>query len=146
VGEATELDPQENRFMPMTSRAFVRACVQSTAATLLVAGAAAASAANLGFLNDTPISYMKQRDLQALNSAASKALDTQKDGESVEWNNQGTGNPVPIRGTITPQDSVKQGDRTCRKVTLVAIAKGQTQTWTPTACKASGGKWKLLKQ
>jgi surface antigen len=132
--------------MPMTSRAFVRACVQSIAAALLVAGAAAASAANLGFLNDTPISYMKQRDLQALNSAASKALDTQKDGESVDWNNQGTGNPVPIRGTITPQDSVKQGDRTCRKVTLVAIAKGQTQTWTPTACKESSGKWKLLKQ
>ncbi len=32
-------------------------------------------------------------------------------------------------------------------MTLVAIAKGQTQTWTPTACKPSGGgKWQLKKQ
>jgi surface antigen len=89
---------------------------------------------------------MKQRDIQALNSAANTALDTKKDGESLDWNNQGAGNPVPIRGTITPQDTFKQGERTCRRVTLVAIAKGQTQTWTPTACKESSGKWKLLKQ
>jgi surface antigen len=146
VCEAIELDPEEKCSMPMTSRAFVRACVQSIAAAALVAGAAAASAANLGFLNDTPISYMKQRDIQALNSAANTALDTKKDGESLDWNNQGAGNPVPIRGTITPQDTFKQGERTCRRVTLVAIAKGQTQTWTPTACKESSGKWKLLKQ
>lgn len=133
--------------MPMKSRALARACVQSLAAAALIAGTGSAFAANLGFLNDTPISYMKQRDLQALNSAARTALDTKQDGESLDWSNQGAGNPVPIKGTITPQDTVKDGERTCRKVTLVAIAKGQTQTWTPTACKqGASGKWQLLKQ
>ena len=63
--------------MPMKSRALARACVQSLAAAALIAGTGSAFAANLGFLNDTPISYMKQRDLQALNSAARTALDTQ---------------------------------------------------------------------
>lgn len=133
--------------MPMQSRAFTRRCVQSMAAVALVAGTAVASAANLGFLNDTPISYMKQRDLQALNKAASAALEGNKDGESSDWSNQGTGNPVSIKGTVTPHESFEEGGRTCRKVTLVAVAKGQTQTWTPTACKPSGGgKWQLKKQ
>ena len=106
----------------------------------------AAEAANLGFLNNTPITYMKQRDLQALNNAAHSALDTKQDGESLDWNNEGAGNPVAINGTITPSDTKKDGDRPCRKLTMVAHAKGQTQTWVPTVCKTDGGKWALLKQ
>ncbi|CAH2785764.1 MAG: hypothetical protein CBARDCOR_3975 [uncultured Caballeronia sp.] len=90
--------------------------------------------------------YMKQRDLQALNAAAHSALDTKQDGESLDWNNEGAGNPVAINGTITPSDTKKDGDRTCRKLTMVAHAKGQTQTWAPTVCKTDGGKWALLKQ
>ncbi|HEY4350490.1 MAG TPA: hypothetical protein VGN31_04650, partial [Paraburkholderia sp.] len=61
---------------------------------VLVAGSLAAQAANLGFLNDTPISYMKQRDIDSLKAAAFKALDNQQDNESVTWNNEGTGNGV----------------------------------------------------
>jgi surface antigen len=132
--------------MPMQPRALVRACILPIAATALIAGSTAAFAQNLSFLNDTPISYMKQKDTQALNAAARKALDTKADGESMDWNNDGAGNPVPIHGTVTPSDTVKDGDRTCRKVTLVAIAKGQTQTWGPTACKVGSGKWQLQKK
>jgi surface antigen len=124
-----------------------RVLSQLTAGSLLLGGAIGAQAANLGFLNDTPISYMKQRDLQALNKAASAALESNKNGESSDWNNQGTGNPVSIKGTVTPHESFEESGRTCRKVTLVAVAKGQTQSWTPTACKPSGGgKWQLKKQ
>jgi surface antigen len=115
-------------------------------ASCVVFASGAAHAANLGFLNNTPITYMKQRDLQALNKAAHTALDTKQDGESVDWNNESTGNSVAINGTITPSDTKKDGDRTCRKLTMVAHAKGQTQTWIPTACKADGGNWALLKQ
>jgi surface antigen len=132
--------------MPTQLRALTRASVPTIAACVLLAAASGASAANLGFLNDTPISYMKDRDLQALNKAAGAALEKNKDGESSDWNNKGTGNSVAINGTVTPQDTEKDGDRTCRKVTLVAIAKGQTQTWTPTACKEGSGKWHLLKK
>jgi hypothetical protein len=41
---------------------------------------------------------------------------------------------------------VKRDGGTCRKVTLVAVAKGQTQTWTPTACKKGGAEWRIEKQ
>jgi surface antigen len=105
-------------------------------------------ATNLGFLMDTPISYMKERDLQQLNHAARTALDSKQDGEGLDWNNDGTGNPVHVGGTITPLNTRKDGDRNCRTLAIVANAKGQTQTWAPTACKSGGAdsKWQLLKQ
>jgi surface antigen len=132
--------------MPKPSRAMARVSVQSIAACALLATIGMAHAANLGFLNNSPISYMKQADLQALNKAARTALDTKQDGESLDWNNQGTGNSVAITGTVTPQSTEKNGEQTCRKIQLVANAKGQTQTWMPTACKEGAGKWQLKKQ
>lgn len=131
--------------MPIARRAVARDSFMTITATALVVVNAGAEAANLGFLNNTPITYMKQRDLQALNNAAQKALDT-KDGESLDWDNKGTGNTVPINGTVTPENSFESDGFKCRKITLVAHAKGQTQTWMPVACKQSDGKWKLKKQ
>lgn len=132
--------------MPIRDRALAHASVRTIAAAALVTVSGAASAANLGFLNNTPITYMKQRDLQALNDAAQIALNTKQDGESLDWDNKGAGNTVPINGTVTPENSFEENGVKCRKITLVANAKGQTQTWTPVACKASDGKWKLKKQ
>jgi surface antigen len=129
--------------MSIEHRALARTVTAATLAATLSTGA---FAANLGFLNNTPITYMKQRDLQMLNNAAQTALNTKGDGESLEWNNKGAGNPVPVNGTVTPHETFDSGGLKCRKITLVANAKGQTQTWTPTACKHEDGKWQLKKQ
>ncbi|MGF6810139.1 surface antigen [Paraburkholderia sp. Clong3] len=115
-------------------------------AAALLAAPVLCHASNLNFLKDTPVTYMRDADRKALNNAAQKALDTKKDGESLEWSNAGTGNPVSITGTVTPRDTTKEGDRTCRTATLVAVAKGQTQSWTPVACKTGNGVWKVLKK
>jgi surface antigen len=144
--QAAILIRNEENPMPIQHRALARASFPVIAAAALVAVSAPAGAANLGFLNNTPITYMKQRDMQALNDAAQVALNTKQDGESLDWNNKGTGNTVPINGTVTPQSTFDSGGLKCRKVTLVAEAKGQTQTWTPVACKQADGKWKLKKQ
>jgi surface antigen len=130
--------------MPPHVRA--RASILLIAGIVVLAEAGTAFAANLGFLRNTPITLMRQRDLQALNDAARVALDTKKDGESLDWNNQGTRNPVRIEGTITPHDTVKDGDRTCRKITLTAVARGQSQSWTPTVCREGSGRWDLQRQ
>jgi surface antigen len=116
------------------------------AGVALLACATLGHAANLNFLQDTPISYMKDADRKALNDAAQVALETKKDGESLAWSNAGTGNSVSIQGTVTPHDTSKDGDRTCRTTTLVAMAKGQTQSWTPTVCKQGSGPWKILRK
>ncbi|MFL9929147.1 RT0821/Lpp0805 family surface protein [Paraburkholderia sp. RL18-103-BIB-C] len=127
---------------PMTVHLLPR-CIVGAA---LLVGATLSHATNLNFLKDTPISYMKDADRKALNNAAQVALETKKDGESLAWSNAGTGNSVSITGTVTPQTTTKEGDKTCRTATLVAIAKGQTQSWTPTVCKQGSGPWKILKQ
>jgi surface antigen len=116
------------------------------ASVALLAAANASFANNLSFLKDTPITYMTPSDKAALNRAAQKALDTKQDGESLDWNNNGSGNNVKITGTVTPLTTAKNGDEVCRSITLVAIAKGQEQKWTPTACKKGGGDWKVRKQ
>ena len=125
-----------------------RGWLQLAACTVFLSYAAGSYAANLGFLMNTPISYMKERDVQQLNRAARTALDSKQDGKALDWNNDGTGNPVHVAGTITPVNTKKAGDRSCRTLAIVANAKGQTQTWSPTACKNDGAnsKWQLLKQ
>lgn len=116
------------------------------AAAALLAGPVLSQASNLNFLRNTPTAYMRPADRRALNQAAQKALDTKKDGEALEWSNAGTGNPVSIRGTVTPHDTTKDGDRTCRSATLVAVAKGQTQSWTPTVCKTGNAPWQIRRE
>ena len=132
--------------MLTATRNMARTPILLLMAGVLLAGSICAEAANLGFLKHTPISYMKERDMQLLNKAARTALDTKDDGQSLDWSNHGAGNPVPIKGTITPTSTKKSGDRTCRTVTIVAEAKGQTQSWTPVACKRGGEDWQLEKQ
>jgi len=133
-------------FQPRLARRVRRALLSCFAGLALMAGAASSHATNLNFLNNTPITYMRAADRSALNATAQKALETGKDGEPIRWSNAGTGNPVAIDGTVTPHETTKEGDRTCRRATLVANAKGQTQSWTPTVCKTGDGPWKILRQ
>jgi hypothetical protein len=103
-----------------------RALFHLTVGGLLLGGAIGAQAANLGFLNDTPISYMKQRDVDSIN--------------------EGTGNSVKIDATITIASTAKDGERTCRDVGVVLNAKGQSMTLRPQFCKQGSGNWQLQKK
>ena len=128
--------------MSMRHRAFR----QVTAAALLLGAAIGAQAANLGFLSDTPISYMKQRDVDSIKQAVFTALDEKKDGESTNWVNEGTRNSVKIDAAITVASTSKDGERTCRDVGVVLNAKGQSMTLRPQFCKEGDGKWQLQKK
>jgi surface antigen len=117
-----------------------------TVGGLLLAATVGAYAANLGFLSDTPISYMKQRDIDSVKAAAMGALDSRQDGEAATWVNDGTGNSVHIDATITPQSTAKDGDRTCRDLAVVLNAKGQSMTLRPQFCREGSGAWQLQKK
>ncbi|SIO61272.1 RT0821/Lpp0805 family surface protein [Paraburkholderia phenazinium] len=117
-----------------------------TVGGLLLAATVGAYAANLGFLSDTPISYMKQRDIDSVKAAAMGALDSRQDGEAATWVNDGTGNSVHIDATITPQSTAKEGDRTCRDLAVVLNAKGQSMTLRPQFCREGSGAWQLQKK
>lgn len=128
--------------MSMPTRVLFRA----TVGAMLLASAAGAQASNLGFLNDTPISYMKQKDIDSVKAAVMGALNTKQDGESATWVNEGTGNGVRIDATITPQGTAKEGARTCRDVVVALNAKGQTMNLRPQFCRDGAGAWVLQKK
>ncbi|MEZ0601301.1 RT0821/Lpp0805 family surface protein [Paraburkholderia sp. IW21] len=123
-----------------------RALIHLTVGGLLLGGAIGAQAANLGFLNDTPISYMKQRDVDSIKKAVFTALDEKQDGESMSWVNEGTGNSVKIDATITVASTAKDGERTCRDLGVALNAKGQSMNLRPQFCKQGGGSWQLQKK
>lgn len=123
-----------------------RALFHATVGGLLLAASVGAYAANLGFLGDTPISYMKQRDIDSVKTAVLSALDAKQDGESASWVNEGTGNSVRIEASITPQGTAKDGDRTCRDVAVVLNAKGQSMSLRPQFCRDASGPWQLQKK
>jgi len=122
-----------------------RVLFQLSAASLLLGAAIGAQAANLGFLNDTPITYMKQRDVDSIKHAVVSALDEKKDGESLTWVNEGTGNSVKIDANITVDSTSTDGGRTCRSLVVALNAKGQSMNLRPNFCK-EGGAWKLQKR
>jgi surface antigen len=131
----------ENR--PMSTR--IPVLTRVLAGGLLFVGAAGAHAVNDGFLADTPISYMRQREIDSLLQAARNALDTKKDGETAIWNNAGMGNSVMVDATLTISQTTQDGDRTCRRMTAVINAKRQSMTLRPQYCKSGSGPWQFQK-
>jgi surface antigen len=117
-----------------------------TAASVLLGGAIGAHAANLGFLNDTPLTYMKQRDIDSIKKAVFSALNDKQDGETTNWVNEGTGNSVKIDAAITVASTAKDGERTCRDVGVLLNAKGQSMSLRPQFCKQGSGTWQLQKK
>ncbi|MEW9580946.1 RT0821/Lpp0805 family surface protein [Paraburkholderia sp. DGU8] len=124
----------------------IRALLHLTGAGVLLGGAIGAQAANLGFLNDTPITYMHQRDVDSIRKAVLSALGDQKDGSSITWDNEGTGNSVKIDATITVARTATDGGRTCRDLGVVLNAKGQSMNLHPQFCKEGSGAWQLQKK
>ncbi|MFC0693177.1 hypothetical protein [Paraburkholderia humisilvae] len=132
--------------MPMRNRTVLH-LTQTMIGALLVAGSLAAQAANLGFLHDTPISYMKQPDIDSLKAAAYDALDKKQDGETVQWTNAGTGNGVRVEAQLTIEDTAKEGANTCRTVGVVLSSKGQSMNLRPRFCRqGSSGRWIMQKR
>lgn len=112
----------------------------------LIASPLSAWSANLGFLNDTPISYMTQRDIDSAIHAVLSTLDAKSDGESTQWTNRGLGNGVEVDATLTPEDTQTNDGRTCRFVAVVLRAKGQSLNLHPQYCRTGNAQWELQKR
>lgn len=116
----------------------------------MLVGAACAAAAlgahaqnNLNFLNDTPISYFSKADTASLAKAVQKVRDEGKDGETVDWVNDGRGTKLAAK--LTPSTTEQEG-RTYREIKTEIEAKGQSMTLRPLYCKTAAGKWQLQKR
>ena len=123
-----------------------RVLLHLAGAGLLLGGAIGAQAANLGFLHDTPMAYMKQRDIDSIKKAVFSALNETEGRRKRHWVNEGTGNSVKIDATITVAGTANDGGRTCRDLGVVLNAKGQSMNLHPQFCKQGSGTWQLQKK
>ncbi|AMP04166.1 DVU3141 family protein [Collimonas pratensis] len=114
---------------------------------VLAAGLITAShAANLRFLNDTPMTYLKPKDKTSLVAAIDGVLSNKGDGETQQWSNEGLGNSVAIQAELSATDTVKTDAKTCRKIHIALHAKAQDQTLSIPACKTADGNWAVQKK
>ena len=98
-----------------------------------------AMAANMGFLDNTPISRFNDQDNKMLQAAFQKAMNESEDGTTVEWKNEKT----TSGGTFTPIESFERQGAKCRKAKVTTehkLLKGEGQY---NFCKNSKGAWKL---
>ncbi len=119
--------------------------------TALVIGASMAApvlaASNLSFMQNSPLAYMKKADNESFAKTAGDVLSNKQDNETVEWTNKGTRNPVAIAAQLTPTNTQKDGEKTCRDLIVLLTAKGQEVTLKLPACKATDtSRWELQKR
>lgn len=132
--------------MPMPIRSRPRSLLHLTVAAFACAGMSVAQAANLGFLQDTPISALTAQDNESLIRAVHDALDQKQDGETANWTTEGQRRGVRVDATITPSDTVKHESETCRATAVVITARGQSMTLHPRFCREGSGKWVFQKK
>ena len=113
---------------------------------LLLAAIPVAEASNLNFLNDTPMSYIKKADIDSIKRALLEVLNKKKDGETTRWTNENTGNSVKIDATMVPESTDQEGKKTCRRVSVVLTAKGQSMDLHPKFCGTTRTDWTLQKR
>lgn len=121
-------------------------CMHAALAAALFLNGVGVHAHNLNFLNDTPLSYMKPRDMDPIKRALVEVLNTTGDGETSQWTNEGTGNSIKIGATMTPERTTHDGNKTCRQVAVVLSAKGQSLNLHPFFCGAGKTDWALHKR
>lgn len=95
-------------------------------------------ALDLDFLRDTPIMYLTETDKALQRDAALYVLEHAEPNAVREWQNSITGFAGRIEGK---GDWVAASGQRCRKIKLVAQAKGAESVFVLPFCKDPTGEW-----
>lgn len=111
------------------------------AAATFIAGCTAvitASAGNLSFLADSPVSYFKPDDTELMRQNAIKVLDDPGASSKQSWSNAKTGasGMAQVRGQFTATDGTP-----CKRLRIVNKIKGLESDATYTVCKSADRGW-----
>ena len=107
---------------------------------LLLACQGGAMAANMTFLDKTPMSRFNDEDNKMLQAAFRKAMNDGEDGTTVEWKNEKT----TSGGTITPTESFERKGAKCRKAKVTTVHKMLKGEGEYSFCKNPNGTWSLV--
>ena len=105
---------------------------------LLSTLAAVGSAANLNFLNSTPLGQFKEEDMRLMRAAAAELLREDVKGASREWHNDATGNSgrLEILAVFTSEDG-----RHCMSLLVITRARSDEQQSKYPVCANPDGRW-----
>lgn len=95
-------------------------------------------ASQLDFLANTPITYLTEADRALQRDAALYVLEHAKPNATRQWHNSITGFAGRIEGL---GDWVAPDGLRCRKIRLVAQAKGAESVFVLPVCKDAKGEW-----
>ncbi len=112
------------------------------ALTLFAGGTAVttASAGNLSFLDNSPVSYFSPEDMDLMRDNARKVLDAPGANVKQSWASQKTGASgwAQVRSEFKATDGVP-----CKRLRIVNKAKGLQSDATYTVCKYAERGWVL---
>ncbi|GAB6047971.1 hypothetical protein JCM19379_17980 [Methyloparacoccus murrellii] len=89
---------------------------------------------------NTPSGNFTNEDWQLFESALQKTLDTAPDGQPIAWSNPAT----KASGEFTVLKTVKRGDRDCRQVKVIGMARGLRRVTGIAFCHEDDGSWKAV--
>ena len=105
---------------------------------------AIALAFDLTFLDQAPIRFMSDAEIDMMEATVVETLDKAADGETLTWRNDDTGNS----GSVTAVKSFSEGDLSCRRIEIVnqvAKATRGSASSMMDMCQIDGS-WKILRQ
>lgn len=108
------------------------------AAVLVWAAMSTAFAANLSFLDQSPIAYFTPEDMDLMHGNALKVLDAAGATSKQSWSNAKTGASgwAQVREQFTTSDGTP-----CKRLRIVNKAKGLSSDATYTVCKHPERGW-----
>lgn len=111
-------------------------------AWLSAAGATPAAAASglTGMLKDSPFSQFTDADYQQFFAAVGQAAEGPVGGPGVSWANAASG----ARGSVSVLRAYQRPEGDCRDLRGENTARGRSEPYSVTVCKASGGNWRLM--
>jgi hypothetical protein len=97
-----------------------------------------ASAGNLSFLDNSPVSYFNPEDMDLMRQNAVTVLDAPDASSKQAWSNAKTGasGMAQVRGQFTATDGTP-----CKRLRIVNKAKGLESDATYTVCKYADRGW-----
>ncbi len=110
------------------------------ALTLLAGCAATASAGNLSFLDNSPVSYFSPEDMDLMRDNARKVLDAPGANAKQSWASpkSGASGWAQVRSEFKATDGAP-----CKRLRIVNKAKGLQSDATYTVCKYAARGWAL---
>ncbi|EKV28083.1 17 kDa surface antigen [Caenispirillum salinarum AK4] len=72
------------------------------------------------------------------------ALEHVPDGRAIRWTGGSAGSGVGTPYRLVPQDTFRDGGRTCRTYTTTASVDGRPEVFSGTACRREDGAWEIV--